>query len=100
MHQSNGGRASVTRVKTRKMKTRSFKHCIANLEVEVSFTYYPEEPMVRYYPDGSGHPGSPESVDDICITTKINGVDVDITDVLENLEFDIEEIAWEVAGNQ
>jgi len=66
--------------------------------VEVSFTHYPEEPMVRYYPDGSGYPGSPESVNDICITTKINGVDVDITNVLEALEFDVEEIAWEVAG--
>jgi len=68
--------------------------------VEVSFTHYPEEPMTMYYPDGSGHPGSPESVEDICITTKINGVDVDITDVLEALEFDIEEIAWEVAGER
>ena len=68
--------------------------------MEVSFTHYHEEPMVRYYPDGSGYPGSPESVDDICITTKINGVDVDITDVLESLEFDIEDIAWEVAGDQ
>jgi len=82
------------------MKTRSFKHWIANLEVEVSFTHHPEEPIVRYYPDGTGHPGSPESVEDICITTKINGVDVDITDVLKSLEFDIEEIAWEVAGDQ
>ena len=68
--------------------------------MEVSFTHYPEEPMVRYYPDGTGHPGSPASVDDICITTKINGVDVDITDVLEALEFDVEDIAWEVAGER
>ena len=68
--------------------------------MEVSFTHYPEEPMVRYYPDGTGHPGCSASVEDICITTKINGVDVDITDVLEALEFDVEEIAWEVAGNQ
>lgn len=95
MHQSNGGRASVTREKTRTMKKN---HSIANLQVEVSFTHYPEEPMVRYYTDGTGHPGSPESLSDICITTKINGVDVDITDVLEALEFDVEEIAWEVAG--
>ena len=68
--------------------------------MEVSFTHYPEEPMVRYYPDGSGHPGSSASVDDICITTKINGVDVDITDVLEALEFNVEDIAWEVAGKR
>ena len=68
--------------------------------MEVSFTHYPEEPMVMYYPDGTGHPGSSESVDDICITTKINGVDVDITDVLESLEFDVEDIALEVAGER
>jgi len=68
--------------------------------VEVSFTHYPEEPMVRYYPDGSGHPGCSASVEDICITTKINGVDVDITDVLEALEYDVEDIAWEVAAKR
>lgn len=68
--------------------------------MEVSFTHYPEEPMVRYYPDGSGHPGCSASVNDICITTKINGVDVDITDVLEALEYDVEDIALEVAGER
>jgi hypothetical protein len=56
--------------------------------------------MVRYYPDGSGHPGCSASVNDICITTKINGVDVDITDVLEALEYDVEDIALEVAGER
>lgn len=28
------------------------------LMIEVEGIYYPEEPMVMYYPDGSGFPGS------------------------------------------
>jgi len=30
-----------------------------NLELEIEGIYYPEEPMVMYYADGSGYPGSP-----------------------------------------
>lgn len=30
-----------------------------DLIIEVEGTYYPEEPMIMYYPDGSGYPGSP-----------------------------------------
>lgn len=33
------------------------------LEVEVEFDANPGEPMVRYYPDGSGYPGSPPEVE-------------------------------------
>ena len=33
--------------------------------ITVEFDYEPEEPMVMYYPDGSGDPGSPASVDNI-----------------------------------
>jgi hypothetical protein len=29
------------------------------LDVEIEYKTYPGEPMVRYYPDGSGYPGSP-----------------------------------------
>lgn len=32
-------------------------NCDISLTVDVSFKYYPEEKMVRYYPDGSGYPG-------------------------------------------
>jgi hypothetical protein len=31
----------------------------SSLEVEIEYAYTPGEPMVRYYPDGSGYPGSP-----------------------------------------
>ena len=33
------------------------------IEFEVEFDYQPEEPMVRYYSDGSGYPGCAESID-------------------------------------
>lgn len=31
--------------------------------VEADFRVIPGEPMVRYYPDGSGYPGSPPEID-------------------------------------
>ena len=34
-----------------------------NLTIEVSGIYTPEEPMVMYYADGSGYPGSPSEFD-------------------------------------
>ena len=30
-----------------------------SLELEIEGIYIPEEPIVMYYPDGSGFPGSP-----------------------------------------
>ena len=33
------------------------------LEVDLSYDFYPGEPMVRYYSDGSGYPGSPPHID-------------------------------------
>lgn len=35
--------------------------CWVDLDIEA--TVYPGEPMVRYYPDGSGYPGSPPEVE-------------------------------------
>ena len=32
------------------------------LEVEIEYVYDPGEKRVDYYPDGSGHPGTPPSV--------------------------------------
>lgn len=31
--------------------------------IKLEFWYYPPEPMVRYYSDGSGYPGCPEEID-------------------------------------
>jgi len=75
-------------------KNFDFKTQIEELDVHVSFTYYPEEPTVRYYRDGTGHPGFPASVQDVCVTTIIEGVHVDITDVLDKLGFNTEDMAW------
>lgn len=40
------------------------------LMIEVEGTYYPEEPMIMYYPDGDGFPGSSSEfeIQDIKIT--------------------------------
>lgn len=35
----------------------------SSLEVEVLYEFTPGERMVRYYPDGSGYPGSPPEVE-------------------------------------
>lgn len=43
---------------------------LEDIPFEVSFTYYPEEKMVRYYSDGSGYPGSPEAIEIENITHK------------------------------
>lgn len=42
------------------------------LEVEVEFDATPGEPMVRYYSDGSGYPGSPPEVE----VTKVTVLEV------------------------
>ena len=55
------------------------------IEFDVEFDYQPEEPMVRYYKDGSGYPGCPESINVYSISHKN-------TDFIEFLESDWEEI--------
>lgn len=44
-------------------------------------TYTPEEPMVMYYPDGSGYPGSPAEFE----ISEIIGSPLDLVDLLETL---------------
>jgi hypothetical protein len=36
---------------------------VVDCEYVFNYDYTPEEPMVKYYPDGSGYPGSPEYID-------------------------------------
>ena len=38
------------------------------LEVEIDYDYTPGEPMVRYYADGSGYPGSDPYFEVTCVT--------------------------------
>lgn len=53
-------------------------------EIKVNYTYYPEEPMVRYYPDGSGYPGAPASVEIEVISIKINNVETEVNNNDQN----------------
>lgn len=39
----------------------------------VKANFYPGEPMVMYYPDGSGYPGSPDDVE--CESISFGGVE-------------------------
>ena len=60
------------------MKTKQFREAFKinigrndiELTVEVKGCIYPEEPMVRYYKDGSGYPGCPAEAefDDIWVS--------------------------------
>lgn len=60
------------------------------LELEVEADYTPEEPMVMYYPDGSGHPGSAAECDILSIKYKGN----DVYGIFEKLDLisEIEEL--------
>lgn len=54
------------------------------VKLMVEGTYEPEEPMVMYYPDGSGYPGSASDFD-------VNAVfvgNIDIFDILANDQLD------------
>ena len=81
-----------------------FKTEIEEAEVAVEFDYQPEEPMVMYYPDGSGDPGCPASVDNISVYWKTQihkkeDIKIDITDLLEQLGHDVEEMCWDYLNN-
>jgi len=72
--------------------------------ITVEFDYEPEEQMVMYYPDGSGHPGSPANVSNISVywETQIHkkeDIKIDITDLLEQLGYDVEEMCWNYLNN-
>ena len=58
---------------------------------DVEFDYQPEEPMVRYYSDGTGYPGCAESVDNISVFHK----GTDFTDFLDGHLDRIEELILE-----
>jgi hypothetical protein len=77
--------------------------------VSIDFDFQPEEAMVMYYPDGSGYPGCAASVDNINVvwktqkfnykTRKQEDVEVDITELLTELGYDIEEMCWDYLNN-
>lgn len=66
------------------------------VKLRVEGTYEPEEPMVMYYPDGSGYPGSPSDFE-------IEAVFAGGVDISELLSFeymdDISELVLESIEN-
>jgi hypothetical protein len=63
------------------------------IDFDVEFDFKPEEREVRYYPDGSGYPGCPASIDNISIYHK--GVNfTEFIDEIVGLD-KIEELLWE-----
>ena len=58
------------------------------VNIDVEFDYTPSEPMVMYYIDGSGHPGSSAEV--YIESVKVGGVDV--YDLLEDKIEEIEDL--------
>jgi hypothetical protein len=81
-----------------------FQTEIEEAVITVEFDYQPEEQMVMYYPDGSGDPGSPASVDNISAYWKTQihkqeDVKIDITNLLEQLGHDVEEMCWDYLNN-
>jgi hypothetical protein len=63
-------------------KTIEIELNIGGVDITVSGYYSPEEPMVMYYPDGSGHPGYPS-------TFEIDSIQVNGTDITELVSDDI-----------
>ena len=61
------------------------------VDIKVIGDYSPEEPMVMYYPDGSGYPGSASELE----IDKIMFNNVDVYDIYASLDqiWDIEEEA-------
>lgn len=77
----------------------------AGLKFVVSGEFTPMEFGRAYYPDGSGQPDEPSTleIDEILWVKEINGthaVDVDVTELLENISdtilMDLEELACNV----
>ena len=74
-------------------KTIEIELNIGGVDITVSGYYSPEEPMVMYYPDGSGHPGYPS-------TFEIDSIQVNGTDITELVSDDIyDEIKEKVLDN-
>ena len=71
------------------------KFSFRNLDLEVHYDYQPEEPMVRYYSDGSGYPGCAESVE---INAVILG-EHDITELCQEIMDKIEDRLYEFRNN-
>jgi len=87
-----------------------FETEIEQAEVMIAFDYQPEEATVLYYSDGSGDPGCPASIDNVGVywkTRKFNSsirkwedVEIEVTDLLEELGYDLEDLCWNYLENK
>jgi hypothetical protein len=87
-----------------------FETEIEQAEVVISFDFQPEEATVLYYSDGSGDPGCPASIDNVGVywkTRKFNSkllkhedFEIEVTDLLEELGHDLEELCWNYLENK
>jgi hypothetical protein len=59
---------------------KPFKTSITIKGLTFTGTFTPEEPMVMYYKDGSGHPGSPAEFE----IEEITGKAMDLVDLINN----------------
>lgn len=68
------------------------------LQLECEYDYSPEEPMVMYYKDGSGYPGSAEEF--YVTEVRLNGID--ITQLIDELDANekLDELAKEKFDQQ
>ncbi len=83
---------------------------IEQAEVIIAFDFQPEEAMVRYYSDGTGYPGCAASVDNVSVywkTRKFNSiahkwedVEIDVTDLMDELGIDVEQECWDYLEKQ
>jgi len=64
------------------------------VKVQVEYDYSQAEPMVRYYPDGSGYPGSPAMIEVVSVTLH-SGRELDWAKLSESTRESIEEKCWE-----
>ena len=82
-----------------------FETTIEEAEVTISFDYQPEEAKVLYYSDGSGYPGCAASIESYgvywskrkynSITEKWEDVEIDVTELIDELGFDVEQMCWD-----
>ena len=87
-----------------------FETEIEKAQVMVEFNFQPEEPVVMYYKDGSGDPGCPANVDNVSVywkTRKFNSsilkwedVEIDVTDLMDELGIDVEQECWDYLENK
>lgn len=69
------------------------------VKVSIEYDYEPEEPMVRYYSDGSGYPGSPAMIE-VTRVVLDSGRELEWGSIPKPTCDTIEEMCWEDVEDQ